>query len=108
MTKLAFDTLSQAVDQLTKMGYNKDFKLKSDCVYCVADDVTLSPQDFRIDHTFRFEGMTNPSDTSIVYAISSVDGEIKGTVVDAYGVDSDPMTTEMLKKLQTGAGYSAK
>jgi hypothetical protein len=98
---LSFDTLSQAVNGLAKMGYTKDFNLKPDCVHCVADDITLSPKDFEIDHIFRFEGMSNPDDSSIVYAISSIDGTIKGTMVDAYGAYADPLNTEMISKLRS-------
>jgi hypothetical protein len=98
---LSFDTLSQAVNGLAKMGYTKDFNLKPDCVHCVADDLVLSPNDFEIDHIFRFEGMSNPDDSSIVYAISSIDGTIKGTMVDAYGAYADPLNTEMISKLRS-------
>ncbi|MGB6035243.1 MAG: phosphoribosylpyrophosphate synthetase [Cryomorphaceae bacterium] len=98
---LSFDTLSQAVNGLTEMGYTKDFNLKPDCIHCAADDIVLSPMDFEIDHIFRFEGMTNPGDSSIVYAISSRDGSIKGTMVDAYGAYADPLNAEMISKLQS-------
>lgn len=98
---LSYDTLSQAVNGLTEMGYTKDFNLKPDCIHCVADDLILSPKDFEIDHVFRFEGMTNPDDSSIVYAISSIDGTIKGTMVDAYGAYADPLNSEMISKLQS-------
>jgi hypothetical protein len=93
---LSFDTLSEAVN-----GLAKDFNLKPECVHCVADDIVLSPKDFEIDHIFRFEGMSNPDDSSIVYAISSIDGTIKGTMVDAYGAYADPLNSEMISKLQS-------
>jgi hypothetical protein len=98
---LSYDTLSQAVNGLTEMGYTKDFNLKPDCIHCVADDIVLSPKDFEIDHIFRFEGMSNPDDSSIVYAISSKDGSIKGTMVDAYGAYADPLNAEMISRLQS-------
>lgn len=98
--KTPYNTLSEAVDALTKKGYTKDFSLKSDCVYCVADDLTLSPKDFQIDKIYRFEGMTDPGDSTILYALSATDGSVKGTMVDAYGADADPLKTEMLSKLQ--------
>ena len=88
---LSFDALSEAVNGLTKMGYTKDFNLRSDRVHCQADDIVLSPTDFEIDHIFRFEGMTNPGDSWIAYTIASRDGSIKGTMVNAYGVYSDSL-----------------
>ncbi|MFT4772125.1 MAG: hypothetical protein ACI9D1_002161 [Cryomorphaceae bacterium] len=97
---LSFDTLSEALNGLAEMGYTKDFNLKPDCVHCVADNIVLSPKDFKIDHVFRFEGDSNPDDSSILYAISAIDASIKGTMVDAYSAYSDPINAEMISKLQ--------
>ena len=52
-----------------------------------------------IDKFYRFEGASNPDNSAIVYAISSRDG-LKVTVLDAYGVYADSLTTEMIKKLK--------
>jgi hypothetical protein len=41
----------------------------------------------------------NPSDQSILYAISSDKYQLKGVLVNAYGIYSDPVTDEMLEKL---------
>jgi hypothetical protein len=57
------------------MGYTKDFNLKPDCVHCVTDDVVLSTKDFKIDQIFRFERDSNPDDSSILYTISTIEGE---------------------------------
>jgi hypothetical protein len=59
----------------------------------------LYPNDFVIDKFFRFEGASNPDDSSIVYAISSKDG-LKGTLIDAYGVYADSLTNDMIEKLK--------
>jgi hypothetical protein len=76
-----------------------DFNLKPDCIACKAPNIQLYPDEFIIDKFFRFEGASNPDDNAIVYAISSKDG-LKGTLVDAYGVYADSLTTEMIKKLK--------
>jgi hypothetical protein len=43
--------------------------------------------------------MTNPDDSSVLYAIASTGG-LKGLLVDAYGVYSESISQEMIKKLQ--------
>ena len=43
--------------------------------------------------------MTNPSDEVILYAISSPEYHVKGTLVNAYGIYSESTTDEMLSKL---------
>ncbi|HAD97521.1 MAG TPA: phosphoribosylpyrophosphate synthetase [Cryomorphaceae bacterium] len=94
-----YETLSQGIDELTKRGYTLDFNLLSDSIECKSEDLRYKPAEFHIDEFHRFEGMTNPDDMSILYAISTNDGR-KGTMVDAYGAYSDPRTTEMVQKMR--------
>ena len=61
---------------------------------------TASAQ-FEIDEFHRFEGMSDPEDQSIVHAISSVDGHIKGILVSAYGAYASGLTQELVRKLAT-------
>jgi hypothetical protein len=46
----------------------------------------------------RFEGITNPSDESIVYAVQSSDGA-RGVLVDAYGVYANPDLAAFLDRV---------
>ncbi len=78
-------TLSQVVNILVKRGYSKDFQVKEDTLVAT-DGFCLECQAFNIDKTYRFEGMSDPGDNAIVYAISSIDGEPLGLFIDAYGV----------------------
>lgn len=93
-------TLSGTINQLRKEGYVEDFNLRQNCLQCGNGNVELFPDDFKIDKYFRFEGESNPSDQAILYAISSDRYELKGVLVNAYGIYSEPMTDEMLKKLE--------
>lgn len=45
------------------------------------------PADLKIIKTYRFEGMSNPDDSSILYIIEANDGTI-GTIIDSYGAYS--------------------
>ena len=93
-----FATLSEAIEGLRLEGYTEDFNMQANCIECKSLDLQLHPQDFTIDKYFRFEGISDPGDNSIVYAISAVSGE-KGILVDGYGMYSENMTPEMIKKL---------
>jgi hypothetical protein len=55
--------------------------------------------EFKVDKYYRFEGASNPSDAAILYAISSTDKKVKGLLVNAYGIYSEPVTDEMIRKL---------
>ncbi|TDE18741.1 hypothetical protein E0F88_03830 [Dyadobacter psychrotolerans] len=97
------DTLIETLEELKKRGYTYDFNLTAHSLELQKEDgirLNLSPEDFNIVEFFRFEGMSNPSDTSILYAIESCDG-LKGTLVSSYGVYADAMSNEMIQKLDT-------
>jgi hypothetical protein len=94
----SYSTLSEAINDLKKRGYKEDFNLHPECVECTALNLQWHPEKFSVDEYHRFEGMSNPDDNSIVFAISSDDG-VKGTLVDAYGVYSENLNDAMVRKL---------
>lgn len=94
-----YATLTEALDDLRRRGYTEDFNLKPTCLECAAKQVELHPDDFEITEVYRFEGATNPDDSSVLYAIAGKGG-LKGVLVDAYGVYATSVSTEMLAKLQ--------
>jgi len=53
------------------------------------------PDEVVIREYRRFEGVSDPDDMSIVYAIET-EGGTRGTLVDAYGVYSDPAVSTFL------------
>lgn len=94
----AYNTVSEALYDLKKRGYIEDFNLQPHCIECRSLNVQLHPENFSVDEYYRFEGMSNPDDNSIVLAISSKDG-LKGTLLDAYGMYSESLNDKMIKKL---------
>ncbi len=93
-----YDTVVDALHDLKARGFDFDFNLKETCLHCAQLDKELSPEDFDVVEIYRFEGASNPDDNSIVYAIESTDG-LKGTLVNAYGIYSDPVSDELVAKL---------
>lgn len=99
-------TLVNTLNQLKAEGYTEDFNLLQDGIECNGIECKRLNKkwlthEFEIDKIFRFEGMTDPDDQSILYAISdTTDNTIKGTLVDGYGPNSDPLTQEMVQKLK--------
>jgi hypothetical protein len=92
-------TLSEAINQLRNEGYKTDFNLNDKCLVCNAGNIRLHPEDFVIDKFFRFEGMTDPADQSVLYAISSDKYGAKGMFVSGYGIYTDGIDNELLAKL---------
>jgi hypothetical protein len=80
------NTLSQILNRLTVKGYDKEFRWTEEGF--TVDDKAYQPEDLTILKTYRFEGVSDPSDTSILYLIKAKDGLI-GYSLDAYGVYSN-------------------
>jgi len=93
-----FETLSDAISDLRKRGYEHDFNLRSEWIECQPLNVQLKPTDFHVDEIHRFEGMNNPDDSAILFAIQSPTG-VKGILVDAYGAYAESLNPEMIKRL---------
>ena len=95
----SYETLSEAVNDLIKMGYTQNFNIESDCISCLENEIKIHPEDFEIDQVFRFEGDTDPGDENILYAISSIRFQLKGLLVNAYGIYADSYSTQLAAKL---------
>jgi hypothetical protein len=94
-----YTSLSEATNDLKTRGYKEDFNLQATCIECPSLQLQWHPENFTVDEFYRFEGMSNPDDNSIVFAISSADG-MKGVLVDAYGMYADSLTDDMVRKLK--------
>lgn len=92
------ETLSTKMNELKNQGYTIDFKLREDSLESSHSNKSYFKKDFIVDKVYRFEGMSNPSDNSILYAISTQDGE-KGLLVDGYGVSGGQTSKELRDKL---------
>ena len=99
--KESYGTLSETINGLKKEGYTLDFNISPDFVQGDKPNRTLSSEDFVIDKVYRFEGETNPDDQSILYAISSPKFNVKGLLVNGYGISSNQKDSELISKLST-------
>lgn len=97
----SYDTLSEAVDDLIKRGYTTDFLLheEKECLLCKHTSLELSPEDFTIDEVYRFEGMSDPADESIVFAVSSLKHNVKGLVINSFGADFGYRSSRLVQHL---------
>lgn len=101
MVQKGYDTASEAINALVKQGYTTNFSMvaEKECLLCHSTSQELSPDEFEIDEIHRFDGMTDPADEMIVYAVSSKKYDMKGLVVNAYGVYADNTKSRIVKKL---------
>ena len=71
-------------------------------------DVNLRADEFNIDEIYRFEGNTDPGDEMVVYAISSESKNVKGVLVNAFGVYADTISDELMAKLHKAHPQATK
>ena len=92
-------TLSGTMNDLRNQGYAEDFNLLQQCLECRNGQFKVFADEFEVDSYYRFEGLSDPADAAILYAISSERHGVKGLLVNGYGISSATITDEMLQKL---------
>jgi len=96
MAHAGYTTLASAVDDLAHSGFREHFQMRAGKLLALDSGKTFTAADLVIRDYHRFEGVSDPDDMAIVYAIESRSG-VRGTLVDAFGVYADPALGEFLK-----------
>ena len=92
--------LDKCLDRLEEKGYTDQFRVEKGKLVSTNDKKKkYKAADVKAANFFRFEGISNPDDMSVLYAIETADGN-KGTLVDAYGLYADEETGEFLKEVE--------
>lgn len=94
-----YESLSVAINALKEEGYTHDYNLKEEGLENKAEGTLHGAHELTVVKYFRFEGRTNPDDSSVLYVIEADNGE-KGLLIDAYGAYSGQISQEMLDKLK--------
>jgi hypothetical protein len=88
-------TLAGTLDDLVRRGFTERFRVAGGGLRAT-EGKTFRADELTIREFHRFEGVSDPDDMSIVYAIESRDGT-RGTLVDAFGVYSNPDVSAVLE-----------
>lgn len=80
-------TLSSVLERLRVKKMDHEFRWTSEG-FDSGNGKKYQPEDLKIVKTYRFEGASDPSDSSILYIIEANDGLI-GYSIDSYGVYSN-------------------
>ncbi len=92
-------TLSEVTNLLKEKGYTTDFNLRQNYLECADNNLKIFPGEFMVDKHYRFEGASDPDDEAIVFAISSSKYNLKGVLINGYGISSESISDEMIKAL---------
>jgi len=94
-----YNNLVDATNDLMKRGYIANLSLEGDTVDDKEHHIHMTADDFVIDEFYRFEGPSNPSDMSIVYAVTSDKYHLKGILVNAFGTYANNSSSAIDAKL---------
>jgi hypothetical protein len=89
---------SAALEALEAEGFTGRFIVVAGSLRLAGGGRAFSPDELTIHDYQRFEGVSDPDDMSIVYAIESSDGT-KGTLVDAFGVYASPVVAQVMERV---------
>jgi hypothetical protein len=93
-----YHSLHEAVQGLKARGFTAEFRLENGKLKDLDSGRTYAEDEVLIVEFHRFEGQTNPSDMSIVFALEA-DPACKGMVVSSYGPYADQDLVEFLNEV---------
>ncbi|MGB3343963.1 MAG: phosphoribosylpyrophosphate synthetase [Aequorivita sp.] len=93
-----YSSLSVAIQDLQKKGFTEDFNLVAEGIESKSLKKEWKAGELEVIKFYRFEGMTDPGDNTILYLIETLDGR-RGLLVDVYGAEVGDISSEMIKKL---------
>ncbi len=97
MNPRTFETISEAIDTLTREGFKEDFRPGMKTIVASYTRKEYRPTDLSIVESHRFEDMNNPDDEALVLAIIANDGT-KGTFVLSYAADHN-QNEELIREI---------
>lgn len=89
-------TVAGALRLFNARGFDREMSVTRGRLHASGIDRSYGPREVRVLDHRRFEGVSDPGDTSVVYALETVDGA-RGTLVDGYNVYADPAIGDFLK-----------
>ncbi|HEX5654080.1 MAG TPA: hypothetical protein VFX58_13460 [Chitinophagaceae bacterium] len=98
-TNADMKTLADCINKVQADGYTENFKMSEQGLLSLQNERLYHPEDITVKNFYRFEGISDPADNSILYAIETNDG-VKGLLTDAYGPYADPEVTRFMEEVE--------
>ena len=82
-------TLASVMNDLGRRGFTEHFTVVQGRLRAATRGTTFPADQVVVTEYHRFEGVSDPDDMSILYALETRNG-LRGTLADAFGVYADP------------------
>ena len=90
------ESIAEVLTRCERQGFSAHFIVLRNSLYVAFTNKHYLPEQLQIQDVYRYEGLTDPSDNGIIYALIAPDGT-RGTVVDAYGVYANDFVSRFKK-----------
>ena len=95
----AYSSMTEALRTLKARGFSANFEYRDGAFQAVDTGRSYPVDELNIVEHHRFEGVSDPDDMSVLYAIEASDGT-RGTIADAFGVYADPNLGTALQRVK--------
>lgn len=92
-------TLVEVLQVLRQRGYTEDFNLLEVQDSYKKDGEKIDLKNIVIDKIYRFSEQNDVGDEAILYAMRNVKDGAKGVFVNAYGANTDPEATKIIRQI---------
>src|SRR5262245_40193672 len=92
-------TLGDCMDKLNAEGYREQFVATENGLKSTVANKEYNANEIKVVDYFRYEGASDPDDSSVLYVIETSDGR-KGTLTDAYGMYADPDVAKLMAEVE--------
>ena len=96
---MGYRTLDGVIGELKKRGFVERFDVRDGQLRALGSGRAFDAEDLTIRQYQRFEGVSNPDDSSIVYAIETRSGT-KGLLMDAFGPYANSEVGRLLETVE--------
>jgi hypothetical protein len=100
-------SVAEALERLGDEGYTEMFRAEAGGFGVAGSGCVHEPEAFRVERIFRFEGVSDPDDETIVFGLRCERHGVRGTWAPSYGPQMDPIDAEMARRLGASGAEGA-
>jgi hypothetical protein len=95
-------TLVDVINRWRAEGFGADFEIEGGMLRCRVCNQTHAPEDAEILDVARFEGVSDPDDLAVAFALRCVHCGTRGILVGAYGPNASADEANVFLALRDG------
>ncbi|HZO12610.1 MAG TPA: hypothetical protein VFB62_05120, partial [Polyangiaceae bacterium] len=100
------EMLSKVIERLEAKGYSDDLRACPEGLRAIGSGKTYAPEALVIDEVARFEGVSDPDDEAVVFALRSPQEGPIGTYVVPFGPAMQPPDADIVHRLRHAASIT--